>query len=425
MNKINEFRNGYKKTEIGWIPIEWDCVPLSSACLSKGEYGAAAPSIPYSPSLPRYIRISDITEDGRLSDKDSRSIAAGYSKGYILKKGDFLFARTGSVGKTYLHEIDGLYAFAGYLIKFVPDAQKINGNFLSVYTHSKYYYAWISSTLHTGVQPNINAYEYGALSLPLPPLKEQEKIALIISKWDKAITKTQKLIDSKQQLLLRLSQKLLLGSMRFPKFGIPSEGKGELPKGWRLMKIGQLVSRIRNPVIVKPDQLYMEIGIRSHGKGIFHKEERFGKELGTKSIFWVKPNTFVLNIVFAWEQAIAKTTYQEDGLVASHRFPMYRPIDDLLDLDYFYRLFLTPYGKSLLSLVSPGGAGRNKTLNQDAFLKLKIPVPPIIEQKAISSILFDMENEIGILTRYNNALNSQKQGLIQKLLTGEIRVKVD
>lgn len=421
----NEKRDGYHKTEVGWIPMDWDCVPLSSACFSKGEYGAAAPSIPYSPSLPRYIRITDITEDGRLSDKDPRSIATEYSSGCILEKGDFLFARTGSVGKTYLHEIDGLCAFAGYLIRFVPDPQKLIGRFLSIYTHSKYYYGWISSTMHTGVQPNINAHEYSALFLPLPPLEEQKQITLIISKWDKAIEKTQKLIDTKQQLLLCLSQKLLSGCMRFPEFGTPGRRNGELPEGWRLMKIGQLVKRVRKPVNVKPEQLYMEIGIRSHGKGIFHKEEHFGKGLGTKSIFWVKPNTFVLNIVFAWEQAIAKTTYQEDGLVASHRFPMYQPLDDLLDLDYFYRFFLTPHGKSLLSLVSPGGAGRNKTLNQDAFLKLAIPVPPVIEQKIISSILFDLENEIGILNRYFNALNSQKQALIQKLLTGEIRVNVN
>jgi restriction endonuclease S subunit len=382
------------------------------------------------------IRNTNFTSSGEIDYSDIAYLDVEEKKFHErrLIKGDIIIERSGGgpkqpVGRiVQFNKTDGYYSFSNFTSMVrIQKPNQLDPHF-ALYILLKIYQSGKTKNIErrtTGIR-NLDFSLYKKLArFPLISISEQLIICNILSTWDRAIERVQQLIEVKRKQKKGLMQGLLTGKLRFPDFGTPSGQNGELPEGWRLMKIGQLVKRVRNPVNVKPEQLYMEVGIRSHGKGIFHKEERFGKELGTKSIFWVKPNTFILNIVFAWEQAIAKTTYQEDGFVASHRFPMYKPMDDLLDLDFFFRFFLTPHGKSLLSLVSPGGAGRNKTLNQDAFLKLTILVPPIIEQKKISSILFDIENEIEILTRYNNALNSQKQGLIQKLLTGEIRVKVD
>ena len=143
-------------------------------------------------------------------------------------------------------------------------------------------------------------------------------------------------------------------ALRFPDF----------EDDWQLKKIGTLTERVSNPVDVQDKELYSQIGIRSHGKGIFYKEAVSGKSLGNKRVFWVKENTFIVNIVFDWEQAVAKTTEKEIGMIASHRFPMYSPVDTQSNLDYLLHFFLTRKGKSLLELASPGGAGRNKTLGQ-------------------------------------------------------------
>ena len=114
---------------------------------------------------------------------------------------------------------------------------------------------------------------------------------------------------------------------------------GTLPKGWKDIELGDALKRIKRPVELDPSMMYREIGIRSHGKGIFHKEERTGESIGEKSVFWVESDCFVVNIVFAWEQAIAKTTANEKGMIASHRFPMYKPARDMLDLDYLVYFF--------------------------------------------------------------------------------------
>ena len=141
-----------------------------------------------------------------------------------------------------------------------------------------------------------------------------------------------------------------------------------------LKNILQVAGKPFTPV---EDGLYQQIGIRSHTKGIFYKDEVKGAELGNKRVFWIEPNCFVVNIVFAWEHAIAKTTEKEIGMIASHRFPMYKPKEGIIDLDYLLYYFKSPKGKYLLGLASPGGAGRNKTLGKSEFMKLQIPVPSI------------------------------------------------
>ena len=97
---------------------------------------------------------------------------------------------------------------------------------------------------------------------------------------------------------------------------------GILPADWAIYILGDCLSRVEKPVKVNPNEWYTQIGIRSHGKGLFYKEPVTGAELGNKAVYWVQPNCFVLNIVFAWEQAIGKTSQAEAGMIGSHRFPM-------------------------------------------------------------------------------------------------------
>lgn len=194
-----------------------------------------------------------------------------------------------------------------------------------------------------------------------------------------------------------------------------------IPSDWKISPLGELLQRIKNPVEVEADRLYQEIGIYSHGKGIFHKEERTGTSLGNKSVFWIEPDCFVVNIVFAWEQAITKTTDFEKGMIASHRFPMYKPKAGVLDLDFLISFFNTPQGKYLLGLASPGGAGRNKTLGQQAFLDLSIPLPPFTEQRKITDILSTVDQAIALTERRIEAAQRRKKGLVQRLLTGCVR----
>lgn len=193
---------------------------------------------------------------------------------------------------------------------------------------------------------------------------------------------------------------------------------------WQAKKISSLLQRVSKPVAVKLDEEYQQIGIRSHGKGIFHKELVTGEELGNKRVFWVEENTFVVNIVFAWEQAVAKTSSAESGMIASHRFPMYKAKENKADINYIFRLFLTEKGKHYLGLASPGGAGRNKTLGQKNFEELDIIVPgDVKEQTKIADFLTAIDDRITQLTQKVDGLEQYKKAVMQKIFSQELRFK--
>ncbi|WP_180134780.1 restriction endonuclease subunit S [Acinetobacter sp. YH12070] len=199
----------------------------------------------------------------------------------------------------------------------------------------------------------------------------------------------------------------------------------EFEGNWSKKRLDSFLERISNPVNVVGTQNYIQIGIRSHGKGIFHKESVTGKELGNKRVFWVVPNALVVNIVFAWERAIAVTSDKENGLIASHRFPMYAPKDGLSDVNFLRYMFITDKGQSYLEFASPGGAGRNKTLGQSNFAELKIDLPTAEEQTKIASFLSVVDERIGQLSQKHELLSQYKQGMMQKLFSQQIRFKAD
>lgn len=190
-----------------------------------------------------------------------------------------------------------------------------------------------------------------------------------------------------------------------------------VPNGWKRAKVSELLKSVDHPIKLKPAEIYREIGIRSHAKGIFHKEPVSGASLGEKRVFRVIPDCLVLNIVFAWEQAVARTTNSEADMIASHRFPMFKPNNGACNIDYILYFFKTEKGKSLLGMASPGGAGRNKTLGKKEFANLEILVPPITEQVKIVQILSSWDCAIITTERLLDNCKQQKKSLTRLLMT--------
>lgn len=190
---------------------------------------------------------------------------------------------------------------------------------------------------------------------------------------------------------------------------------GILPDNWSVRTIAECLERVERPVDVQANKMYTQIGIRSHGKGLFYKEPVTGDSLGNKAVFWIEPNCFILNIVFAWEQAIGKTTQAEVGMIGSHRFPMYRPSKGNLDIDYLIFYLLTKRGTDILEAASPGGAGRNRTLGQDRFMKSRVVLPPLDEQKKIAAILATQDKAIELQARKIDELKRFKKGCMERM----------
>lgn len=159
-------------------------LPLREVCLRYGEYGSNTPSIPFEEGHPRYIRITDLNYDGTLND--DKVCAKEIDKKYILSKGDFLFARTGAtVGKTYCHRKgDALYA--GYLIRYVTNPDKILPEFLSIYTKTQPFWSWIQGQMKIGAQPNISSKQYNELPVPAPSIEEQTSFLSFVRQADKS-----------------------------------------------------------------------------------------------------------------------------------------------------------------------------------------------------------------------------------------------
>lgn len=225
---------GYKVTEVGVIPEDWDEIYLSKALLGSPKYGINAAAVDYSESLPTYLRITDISDDGRFIRSKKVSVDNESSENYYLEENDLVFARTGaSTGKTYLYDSnDGKLVYAGFLIKISVDQKIMDPRFLKSYTQTETYWNWVRVMSMRSGQPGINGSEYSKLKLPLPPLSEQKAIAEALSDTDNLILSLEKLIDKKKKIKQGAMQQLLNGKKRLPGFS------GE----WEVKKLGEIAT---------------------------------------------------------------------------------------------------------------------------------------------------------------------------------------
>lgn len=152
----------------------------------KGTYGIAASAVPYSNDLYTYLRITDINDNGNLNKDSLKSVDDKKADNYVLKKNDIVFARTrASTGRNYFYdELDGTLVYAGFLIKFTLDPQKINPKFVKYYCQSKYYKEWVYSFNAGSTRGNINAKTFGTLPIPVFSREYQNKVVSILDSID-------------------------------------------------------------------------------------------------------------------------------------------------------------------------------------------------------------------------------------------------
>ena len=250
---------------------------------------------------------------------------------------------------------------------------------------------------------------FAELQLTLPNKEEQEKIASFLGAVDTRLTQLRRKHKLLQTYKRGVMQKIFSQQIRF------KCDRGKPFPDWEMNRIDNFLVRYNNPVDVQLDAEYSQIGIRSHGKGIFHKEPVTGRDLGNKRVYWVHPRSFVINIVFAWEQAVALTSNEEDGFIASHRFLMFLPKNNKVNLQFVLLFFLGNRGKSLLELASPGGAGRNKTLGQQNFSELQVTFPTLKEQEQIADFMTAIDQKIEAIAKQIELTEQFKKGLLQKM----------
>ena len=175
---------------------EWSNATLGTLLMSSPDYGVNAAAVPFSEHLPKYLRITDISEDGHYLPEKQVSVDLEATDGNYLDEGDIVLTRTGaSVGKSYQYrKEDGRLVFAGFLIRVKPHPKKLVSTYLANFLTTGQFWKWVAVNSARSGQPGINSTEYSSLTIPLPPtLPEQQRIATCLSSLDALISaETQK-----------------------------------------------------------------------------------------------------------------------------------------------------------------------------------------------------------------------------------------
>ena len=193
---------------------DWEEVTLGTLLDRPPDYGVNAAAVPFSESLPTYIRITDINDDGQFASRARVSVDIDATDEQYLEDGDIVLARTGaSVGKSYRYrEEDGRLVYAGFLIRVRPNPERLLSQFLAAYLSTWSYWDWVRLTSARSGQPGINATEYASIPLPLPPdrrtLAEQQKIADCLTSIDDQLNAQARKLDTLKQHKQGLLQQL-------------------------------------------------------------------------------------------------------------------------------------------------------------------------------------------------------------------------
>jgi type I restriction enzyme S subunit len=409
MKKNQHIPSGYKPSPLGIIPEDWEVKRLGDLCKNKGDYGLNAPATDYSVNLPTYLRITDIDDNGNFIHSAKKSVDNLSAKEYYLKDGDIVFARTGAtVGKTYLYDVrDGQLVYAGFLIKFSPNPNKLIPYYLKAHTETKDYTNWVAITSQRSGQPGINAAEYCSLKLAIPPIEEQERICNVLQLWDTTIAKQTALIE---QLTLRkrgLMQQLLTGKKRLKGFS------GE----WKEVRLGEVFDE-RNETNCDNLPLLSITG----DKGVIYQSESDKRDISNEDKSKYKricPNDIGYNTMRMWQGRSALS--ELEGIVS----PAYTIVTPKDNIDVRFMAMLIQQPRIVYSFWTHSQGLVSDTLNckYPDFSQVKVSIPSKEEQTAIANFFVGLDKEIELANKKLAATQEQKRGLMQVLLSGEKRIK--
>ena len=407
---------GYKRTEVGVIPEDWMARNLGSCLRHAPGYGINAAAVPYDDRLPTYLRITDISEDYRFRPSPRVSVRHSSVKTFFLSEGDLVFARTGaSVGKSYHYDIkDGPLVFAGFLIRISPDPEKLEPAFLAYCVQSERYWEWVAMMSIRSGQPGINGQEYAMFQIPLPSPSEQRAIADELSDVDGLLAALDALIAKKRAIKQAAMQQVLTGKTRLPGFS----------GAWEARRIGDIsdVDPENLPSGTNPAFTFNYISLEQvdAGRLLGYLEERF-RTAPSRARRVLRYGDVLMSTVRPVLMAHLLYREQIPNAVCSTGFAVLRAKPHLSAPGFLFAHLL---GHVVNEQIKKTLAGSNyPAINGRDVRLLEIPCPPKIqEQHAIAAVLSDMDAEIAVLERRRDKTCAIKQGMMQQLLTGRIRL---
>ncbi len=432
---------GLKQTEIGSLPEDWVVVELGNLIAKNPDYGINAPAVDFDFNLPTYLRITDISEDGRFIAQHKMSVDNSLSKNYYLESGDLVIARTGaSVGKSYLYdEKDGLLVFAGFLIRFKPNKEKLNSVFFKYLTQTKNYWNWVVANSMRSGQPGLNSNEFKKYSFGLPPtIHEQTAIAIALSDADALIWSLEQLIEKKKNIKQGAMQELLTGKRRLNGFdnnlGYKQTEVGMIPADWELKTYDEIFLFLKTATYSRAelsdneDVKYLHYG-DIHTKWNLHLNFESAE---LPSITSSKVCGY--NLLQDGDVIMADASEDYHGIGKSVEVLNIKRTKSISGLHTFLlrdknKIFVDGFrGYLHVNAIVKNQFDRLATgmkvygVSKFNLKRVQVPVPNHLEQIAISNALNEMEREFLQLESKLEKHRRIKQGMMQNLLTGKIRL---
>lgn len=288
---------------------------------------------------------------------------------------------------------------------FTPNSQKILPQFLNWMSKTKDFIELCKAASEgTTNRVRLKEDKFLSMKIPLPPLEEQRRI---VARVEEMVGKVQEVRSLKNGIILD-SHGLLLSSYH------------KLIEGAEYLPMKFVAPLQRRSVEIELSKNYPELGIRSFGKGTFHKPALSGAEVGTKKLFRIEVNDLLFQIVFAWEGAVAIAQPEDHERFGSHRFLTCVPQAGIATSSFLCFHFLTEKGLEDLGKASPGGAGRNRTLGLKALENVKVPVPLFEKQLWFDNLTTKVDTMKRLRKETIEELDALLPSILDKAFKGEL-----
>lgn len=429
----NQVPEGYKKTEIGVIPEDWEIVPITKA--TSAIFLGLTAKVDYvnSGGIP-LIRASDIAS-GRLKFSDARTISVRQHKELTKyrrpKKEDVLVSKSGSLGVCAIVDVDRDFSIYESII-VIQSNSLLNSNFLLWLVRDERTQIRMIGEKVGSTVGHLNLEMFRKLIIPLPPIPEQKAIAQTLSDVDTLIAALDKLIAKKRNIKTATMQQLLTGKTRLPGFG---EGKGYkktevgvIPEDWEVDYLGEYaeVTKLAGFEYTNYFNSYRDGGEIIVIRGVNITNNTLNLE-NVKTIPKATSNKLPRSqlkkndLVFAYVGTIGPVFLIEQ----SGKYHLGPNTARITPKNMVIPQFLFFYFKSNLlesEINEKISIGAQPSLSMLKIRSFKIIKPPIPEQQAIAQVLSDIDTEITALEKRRAKTQAIKQGMMQELLTGRTRL---
>ncbi|WP_088869043.1 restriction endonuclease subunit S [Aeromonas veronii] len=439
---------GYQQTEVGVIPHEWNVRKLKEISPSQSVGLVINPSSYYSSngSIPMLVG-SHVSENkifwsnaNKITEESNAKLPASR-----LNAGDLVTVRVGAPGITAVVPIELDKANCASMM-IIRKSDCFDSQWLCYLMNSKHGKACIEGVQYGTAQKQFNIIDAVEFLFPVPPKQEQTAIANVLSDSDALIGSLEQLIAKKQAIKSATMQQLLTGRTRLPQFALRPDGTpkgyktselGHIPEDWHEVSLSSVTKNIDAGVSVNSiDQL----DAYGHGKhvlktscvngGVFNCLEAksiIPSDTGRAKCFPCEGNIIVSRM--NTPALVGEIGYIEKSLpgyfLPDRLWQVSFREDAELNTKWLMYVLAHPINSKKIKESATGTSNSMKNISKNAFLALNFYKPNIEEQTAIATILSDMDSELNALKQKLAKARDLKQGMMQQLLTGRIRLPVE